>query len=211
MAYWIRCFIAVGVCSYLLGCFNGAILTARNFYKKDIRDYGSKNAGLTNFYRTFGVKGMAGVVFIDIVKAGVSMLIAYMLLEPFELVPEAMLTAMLCCMLGHVFPAFFEFRGGKGMLTAAFSTLFFDWRAGLVLVGVFALVFLLFGYVSLASMFAAVSFPISVLLLGYSAPTVALAVCCALLILVMHRGNIARLIKREEPKPDFMDRRTRKK
>lgn len=185
--------------AYLIGSANGAIISSTLIYRKDIRKYGSGNAGLTNFYRVFGKSGAALVLLVDIGKTvlavyGFGLLYAHFggSLKLGELVFGFF------TMLGHVFPVFYRFRGGKAVLTAATMAMLFDWRIGLILLAVFALVVAIFRYVSLGSIIAGLAFLICLVLFEYSVPYLALGSLCAALMIGRHSENMYRLIKGKE-------------
>ena len=107
--------LVIGLLSYFLGCFNGAVLISTFIIKDDIRGHGSGNAGLTNFYRTYGARYALPVILLDMGKTAVSTLIGgYMFLCLYEDWTLGVLVAGLGCIIGHVFPAFYGFKGGKG-------------------------------------------------------------------------------------------------
>ena len=113
--------VGVAVVAYFLGCFNGAVVVSRYILRDDIRDHGSGNAGLTNFYRTFGGPLTAAVILSDAIKAVLAVLFAMFIagqISP-ELVVLAKYWAGACCMIGHMFPCTFGFRGGKGVLSGS--------------------------------------------------------------------------------------------
>ena len=198
-------FIAiVSVVSYLLGGVNGAIIASTKFFKKDIREYGSKNAGLTNFFRVFGTKGVLLVLLIDIVKAAASVLLGWWLLgKYYDLAMLGKLIAGFFVILGHVFPIYYRFKGGKGILSAGILVLMVDWRIGLIAWGIFILLVLLTRYVSLGSILGTLSFPVSLALFGGSWYEVVIAAACALVAILRHGENIVRLLKGKESKLSF--------
>ena len=111
LATFLLCVTAV--LAYLLGNLNGAIITSRLFYKKDVRNYGSGNAGLTNFYRTFGAAGVGMVIAVDVVKSILAISIGWALLAIVGEGTVGRIFAGFCLMLGHAFPVLYGFRGGK--------------------------------------------------------------------------------------------------
>lgn len=198
-------FIAiVSVVSYLLGGVNGAIIASTKFFKKDIREYGSKNAGLTNFFRVFGTKGVLLVLLIDIVKAAASVLLGWWLLgKYYDLAMLGKLIAGFFVILGHVFPIYYRFKGGKGILSAGILVLMVDWRIGLIAWGIFILLVLLTRYVSLGSILGTLSFPVSLVFFGGTWYEVVIAAACALVAILRHGENIVRLLKGKESKLSF--------
>ena len=197
--FWLYAAITA-IVAYLLGGVNGAIIASTKFFKKDIRQYGSKNAGLTNFYRVLGTKGVLLVLAIDILKSAVSVLLGWWLLglEGYPMLGK--LIAGFFAILGHVFPVYYRFKGGKGILCAGILVLMLDWKVGLISWGVFLLVVLLTRYVSLGSILGTIAFPVSMALFGDPWYEVLVAACCAALMMARHAENIARLFKGKESK-----------
>lgn len=193
----------VAIVAYLLGGVNGAIISSKYIFKKDIRNYGSGNAGLTNFYRIFGVKGAALVLLIDIGKTALGVFIGWALLRFYGFSMVGKLYAGFFLVLGHAFPVYYGFRGGKGVLCCGILVLMLDPIIGLICWVAFALVTLLTHYVSLGSIAAAVSFPISVAAFGGWWLQVLLSLFCSVLLVIMHRHNIIRLILGKESKLSF--------
>ena len=199
------------VFAYLIGSINFAILISRAFYGKDVRNYGSNNAGMTNVFRTFG-KIPAIVTFLgDFVKGIVSLLICNILFSSF-LKTESPIYASgligICALLGHVFPIFYKFKGGKGVAVSAGVLLAVDWIVFLFVVLIFAFVFLTSKIVSLSSIVSALTYPIFIfvkcLIVGESLIDSIICVFFALvissIIVFMHRANIKRLLNGNEPK-----------
>ncbi|MGI5970858.1 MAG: glycerol-3-phosphate acyltransferase [Oscillospiraceae bacterium] len=197
---WLNiCIIAVA--SYLLGSFNGSIFVSRCVFHNDIRNLGSGNAGLTNFLRSFGGPMTFVVVAIDMLKAAGAALLGGLILGPFGFRLVGQMLGLFFVVLGHMFPLYFSFRGGKGILSTCGAMFVVNWLAITILLFIFGVFTLLSGRVSVGSIIAAISFPVSVwLLCGHNLQATAIAVACGVLILIMHRSNIARLIKGEEPK-----------
>lgn len=220
--------LLAAVAGYLLGSINSSILLTRLFKnKEDIRKYGSGNAGMTNVLRTVG-KVPAALTFVgDFIKCVAAVLIGYFILQaavqaagaPAELIKLGQYAAGFACILGHIFPVYFGFRGGKGVVTAAAMIALLDWRVFLLVIATFVLVFARKRIISLASICGAVLYPVYTFLIvyffdyqgspfagnaGQSLFTVVLstaaAVCIGVLVVVMHRANIKRL-KNGEEKP----------
>jgi glycerol-3-phosphate acyltransferase PlsY len=210
--------ILVAVGAYIIGGINGAIITSKYFYRKDIRKYGSGNPGLTNFYRVFGKGGAALVILIDVLKTVGPVLISGWLFAHFidaGYFPSGNVGffglsffgseyAGLFVMLGHCFPLFYEFRGGKGVMAVGTIVFFIDWRIALVAWGMFILLLLLTRYVSLGAIIGVLSYPLMVGLLGFGGIwEITVAAACAALLIFRHRENIKRLITGEESKFSF--------
>ena len=195
------------VLGYLLGGINGAILLSKLVEKDDVRRHGSGNAGFTNFFRNYGKRTSLLVILIDAAKAAASCLLGGWLLGKYGLQTEGMLLGGLAATLGHDFPAFLGFRGGKGIVCGFATALVTDWRVGLILLAVFALVYFLTHYVSLASVLCALSFFVSFWLFYPGRPFVLiLSGCLSALAIFLHRENIGRLVRGQERKTYFFKR-----
>jgi len=195
------------VLGYLLGGINGAILLSKLVEKDDVRRHGSGNAGFTNFFRNYGKRTSLLVILIDAAKAAASCLLGGWLLGKYGLRTEGMLLGGLAATLGHDFPAFLGFRGGKGIVCGFATALVTDWRVGLILLAVFALVYFLTHYVSLASVLCALGFFVSFWLFYPGRPFVPiLSGCLSALAIFLHRENIGRLVRGQERKTYFFKR-----
>ena len=188
--------------SYLLGCFNGSVMTSHFIIRDDVRQHGSGNAGLTNFYRTYGARYALCVIICDMGKTVLACLIGGYLMH--WVVGDwtlGLLIAGIGCELGHMFPVFFGLRGGKGILSGGVLVLLLDWRVALIAWGLFAVLWLTTRYVSLGSIAATASMPVSVLLLmGHNWLYTVLSAAIAALVIWCHRGNIQRLLTGTEKK-----------
>ena len=192
----------VAVVAYCLGCFNGAVVVSRYILRNDVRSHGSGNAGLTNFYRVFGGPLTLVVILSDVVKAVLAVLFATFIaghISP-ELVALAKYWAGTFCLLGHMFPCMFGFKGGKGILSGGTLCLLIDWRIALVAWGGFLLLAVLTKYVSLGSCWAAFSFPITSWVIYQDMYILIVAIFNSALVLWMHRANIKRLLTGTENK-----------
>ena len=204
--------LLTAVLSYLLGNLNGAILLSRLVEKDDVRNHGSGNAGFTNFFRNYGKGTSLLVILIDGLKTALSCLLGGWLLGKYGLLTEGMLLGGLCATLGHDFPAFLGFRGGKGIVCGFATALVTDWRVGLTLLALFAVIYLLTKLVSLASMVCALAFGILFAALYPGHPFVlAIALVMMLLTVFLHRSNLKRLVKGQETKTEFFKRRGEEK
>ncbi|MCI9678717.1 MAG: glycerol-3-phosphate 1-O-acyltransferase PlsY [Oscillospiraceae bacterium] len=197
---WLRYFAVVmlpaAAIAYLCGCFNGAVIVSKYILRDDIRTHGSGNAGLTNFYRTFGGFLTLVVILTDVLKAVAALLLAGLLMGA----PFGQYWAALFCLLGHMFPCMFHFKGGKGILSGGTIAIMIDWRVAVVVWGGFLLLVILTRYVSLGSLWAGASFPfISWYCYPYPA-VVVLAFVIGALIVWQHRANIQRLLHGTENK-----------
>ena len=200
--------LAAAAIAYLCGCFNGAVIVSKYFLRDDVRNHGSGNAGLTNFHRTFGSGLAAAVILCDALKAVAALLIGATLFRSFisdsaQIVLLGKYWAALWCLLGHMFPAMFEFKGGKGILSGGTIALMLDWRIALVVWGGFLLLVLLTRYVSLGSVWAGGSFPFATLVCYPDPVIVVLGFLCGGLVVWQHRANLKRLIAGTENKLTF--------
>ena len=198
---WILYFFMVlllpAVIAYFCGCFNGAVIVSKYILRDDVRSHGSGNAGLTNFYRTFGGPLTAVVILTDVLKAVVAALVASALLGGTDF---AKYWAGLFCLLGHMFPCMFHFRGGKGILSGGAIAIMIDWRVALVVWGGFLILAVATKYVSLGSCWAGASFPFATWFVFWDPILLVLAVLMGGLILWKHRENIKRLLAGNESK-----------
>lgn len=200
--------VLIAAAAYVLGSVNGSIIVSRYLFHSDVRTMGSGNAGLTNFYRNYGPKGIAGVLGIDIAKGVLAALIGGSssrsppgdeALKP-EYVDIGRLFATFCLILGHVFPVFYGFRGGKGILCGVSAVFIVDYNAGVIALVVFVLAFLLTRYVSLGSVLGTISVPVTLLAKGFSGLCLILACLSVLLVIMKHGENIVRIIRHKEPR-----------
>ena len=191
----------VFVVAYFLGCFNGAMLISRRIFHDDVRTHGSGNAGLTNFYRTYGAKYALLVIACDMGKTAIATAIGGVLFRTlYQDWTLGVLIAGLGCIIGHVFPVFYGFKGGKGILSGSILVMMLDWRMALIAWGLFLLTVVLTRYVSLASLLAAGSVGVTAFFL-YDRPLyIVLAILIAALVIWSHRTNIQRLLSGTENK-----------
>ena len=193
--------ILVVVVAYLLGCFNGAMMISRRIFHDDVRTHGSGNAGLTNFYRTYGAKYALLVIVCDMGKTALATAIGgYLFRALYQDWTLGVLIAGLSCIIGHVFPVTYKFKGGKGILSGSILVIMLDWRMALVAWVLFFLAVVCSRYISLGSISAAASVGISALFL-YDRPVyIVLAILIAALVIWSHRANVKRLISGTENK-----------
>lgn len=198
------------IIAYLLGSVNGSIIISRFLFGQDVRRHGSGNAGLTNFYRIYGVTGAAGVIAIDVLKGVLAAFIGGLLLglaapEGFEaeFTDTGRVTATFCCILGHSFPIFYGFRGGKGILTGVSCVFVIDYRAALIALFIFGVLVAATHYVSLGSILSTMSVPVTMVANGFSTRCILIAAAAVLLIVLRHHENINRLIHHKESKIVF--------
>jgi glycerol-3-phosphate acyltransferase PlsY len=188
----------VAVVSYFLGCFNGAVIVSKYILRDDVRNHGSGNAGLTNFHRTFGGPLTFIVILCDALKAVIAVLIGAWLLRYNREFGEYW--AALFCLLGHMFPCMFGFKGGKGILSGGTVAIMLDWRIALLVWGGFLVLVVLTKYVSLGSVWAAAAFPVGTWLVFQNLLLTLLGLAMGGLVVYMHRANIKRLLSGTESK-----------
>lgn len=200
LTFWL---IIIAIIGYMFGSVNGAIIASNLLFRQDVRDYGSHNAGLTNFHRTYGTTGMAIVLGIDMFKGAIPVLLAKFIMGFYDATNVGAVFAILCVVLGHMYPVFHQMRGGKGILTAWGSMLFFDWRLFLIVITIFIVAVALTRYVSLGSVLAAGFFPIGVVLARHGSLCFIIGLVTASFVIFKHRGNIVRLLNHTESKLEF--------
>ena len=187
-------YLVTVLAGYLLGSISVSILLSRDVMGGDVRREGSGNAGATNMARVYGLK--AGILTLagDVVKSVLSILLGWWLLGD-----AGIAAGGIACLLGHCFPVYYSFKGGKGVSVGAAIAFAVDWRVFLIVVGAFAIGALLSKKVSLGSLSAAVMISIAAALFGVSTPRMILAIATMAIVLFQHRENIKRLLKGTEP------------
>ena len=202
---WYSILIAV-LAAYLLGNLNGAVCMSTLMAGEDVRKHGSGNAGLTNFVRNYGaVKGLA-VFAIDAFKTVIACLLGGLLLKAHgeQYADIGKTIGGLAVMVGHAFPALLGFKGGKGILCGLFVAVAIDWRIAVIILAVFALVYAITKYVSLASTLASAAFAACFAIFHHDNLYVMIGgIVMGCLTIFMHRGNIVRLCKGEERKTNL--------
>jgi acyl phosphate:glycerol-3-phosphate acyltransferase len=196
--------IILAVIAYLIGSIPTSVWIGRRFYDVDVRNHGSGNSGATNSLRVLGKKAGAIVLLIDILKGWLAVGIIYFSTYPPGSSQRMHLEVVLACaaILGHIFPVYVGFKGGKGVATGMGIILAFSPIVALFCLLVFVIVFFLFHYVSLASMLAAISFPVWMAVMSkmHYKWVLAFSIFLPLLVIIMHRKNIVRLFKHQESK-----------
>lgn len=195
---------------YILGCSNGAILVSKYILRDDIRGHGSGNAGLTNFYRTFGGKLTFLVILADVLKAVLALLLGMlggwlMARGGFDQIDStrAKYISGLFCELGHMFPVMFGFKGGKGIMSGGIIAIMIDWRVAAVVWGSFLILAIATRWVSLGSISTGVGFPIMAWVVYHDWICLICAILIGGLIIFQHRTNIVRLLHGTESKFAF--------
>lgn len=198
MIYFILLLMAV--MGYLFGSLNFAVIIGKLFYKTDVRQHGSGNAGATNVQRTLGSKAAAFVALGDFLKGIAAYFIAYLVGGIFE---QPVLFACICgfaAVIGHNYPLYFHFKGGKGILTSLGLSFAIDWRAALITLVVSILIIAMTRYVSLGSILGCIANVGLILLFDADPLKIWFIALLAILAVIRHHANIKRLIKGEESK-----------
>ena len=186
------------VASYLLGSINLSIIISSKFYNDDIRNHGSGNAGMTNVMRTYGKK-MAVITFVgDFLKAVIASIIGRMLLGY-----VGAYIAGFFCFLGHIFPCFYKFKGGKGVVTACAMIIMTNPIVFAILFAVFVMLVLAFRFISLGSVVCLLAYPIVLDRVEGPGIGVLFALLMGLLCAFAHRSNIKRIMNGTESKFTF--------
>lgn len=204
-------YIIVAVVAYLLGSISFSVIISKKMAGFDVREKGSGNAGTTNVLRSVGKKAAVITLILDVLKGVLAVLVAYIAGNIVkEGVDKALLIqiAGLLVIVGHTFPIFFGFKGGKGIATALGVLLITNWNIGLICL-VFALVLMaLTKMVSLGSISAAILFPVLIIFMPHTAYLVdgnyiIYSILIAVLVVFNHRANVKRLLNGTENKLDF--------
>jgi len=197
------------IIAYLMGSIPSSVWIGKMFYNIDVREFGSGNAGATNTFRVLGKKAGIPVLIIDILKGWLPVFcIRYMVdlnLQSEEFI-NLQLALGVATLIGHIFPVYVGFRGGKGVATMLGIVLALNLDAALVSIVVFLTVFLITNYVSLSSIAGALSFPIMVIVVFHTTiPSMALfSLVVFVMVLVTHQKNIERLFNKKEAKIRFI-------
>ena len=181
---------------YLLGSISFSVILTKQKYKVDVRTEGSGNAGATNVARVFGMKAGLFTLLFDILKMVIPMAVGLALSGDWGVT-----VAGACGIIGHCFPLYFGFKGGKGVSVAATIAMFIDWRVTVISLLVFIIFVAITRIVSISSCLAALSVLTTTIIFCYGewAP-ITLALFTAVLVIFMHRSNLQRLVRGEEKK-----------
>lgn len=215
-------YILIAVIAYLLGSLNFSIILSEVVKKKDIRDSGSGNAGATNMLRTYGKKAAVGTMIGDILKVALGIIIAFAILDvPMKYIfsnpadaaeiQRVMLYkefAGLFCVLGHIFPLYFKFKGGKGVAPCTGMVIIVDWRIALILFLIFIGVILISKWISLGSIVIALLYPVLIFAFYKNFILAAVALLFTAIVIVAHRENIKRLAKGSENKISIKNKKS---
>ncbi len=209
-------FITGGIVAYLMGSISSSVWIGRMFFGIDVREKGSGNAGATNTIRLLGLKVGIAVLLIDTLKAWGAVQLAPLFANDFlsaQILVNYKIILSACAVLGHVFPVFTGFRGGKGVASLVGVVIALLPYAFFLVLAWFLLVFITTRYVSLASVTSAVLFPVMVVFIFHeqSPSLIILSILIAVFVPFTHKKNINRLLKGEELKMSFRKREEIKK
>jgi len=200
--------IIIIIVAYFLGAIPTSVWISRSFYKIDIRDYGSGNAGATNTFRVLGVKAGIVVFIVDILKGFLAVNLihftSYYIPHSGDYINIQLLLGI-AAMIGHIFPVYVGFKGGKGVATLFGVICAISFYPTLIMAGIFFTTLILSRYVSLASMVSGLSFPVLIIVV-FKETTPALVIfslIMAVLMLFTHQKNIERLVRKEEKKANL--------
>ena len=204
--------VACIIVSYLIGSINFAIIFSKLFHNGDVREHGSGNAGSTNMLRTYGVKTAALTFVCDLMKGVVSALIGLFMMPYYT---GFVYVSGLACLIGHAFPVYYGFKGGKCVASLAGVMLICNPPVFVLLLLVFVFTVLLSHYISLGSVLCALAFPLANSFMPFyvsPAPPVGIIVSLimAILVIALHRKNIVRLWEGTESKVSFRSKKSEK-
>lgn len=207
MFFW---FALVAIGGYLIGSLNYSIIFSKVFMHSDVRSSGSGNAGSTNMMRSFGWRAGVITLITDFSKTVVATVGAWAIFTlncPQWVQPAVALTG-LCCCIGHCFPVFFKFKGGKGVAVGGIMSIMVDWRCGIAVFAAFLIFAAISKYVSLGSIMGAAAFPSSLAFFTdfssrQDVTTLIIAILVAVLIIFLHRKNIVRIVTGKESRLSF--------
>lgn len=186
--------VLTAVIGYLLGSVNSSLVIGK-FYGIDVRTHGSGNAGVTNTLRTLGKTAALLVLVGDVLKGVLSCIIGnYILKDTGTIVAGAF------AIIGHNWPLYFGFKGGKGVLTSFSVIAYIDWKLALISLCAFIIIVAITRYVSLGSIVGAITLPIATILFKRSIEVTIFTILLGLLVIIKHRSNIERLINGTEAK-----------
>lgn len=202
------------VFAYLIGSIPTAVWLGKFYHGIDIREHGSGNAGATNTFRIFGKKLGIIVLIVDILKGWIAVKLFYVLYESGQSVDELFnlkIRLGICALLGHVFPIYVGFKGGKGVATLLGIILALNHEAALMSIGVFLLIFVISGYVSLSSIVAGLFFPVVVMVISKTSQPamVVFALMISVAVIITHQKNIERLLSKKENKVNLFNRKSK--
>lgn len=194
--------------AYLLGSIPSAVWVGRWFFGVDVREHGSKNAGATNTFRILGKKAGIPVLFFDVFKGWLAVK-GFSAISPYEVDSTQFINFQIAlgilAVIGHIFPVYVKFKGGKGVATLLGIIFALHFKAALVAFLIFSIVFVISKYVSLGAIVTAALFPF-ILIYGFKVESASLqyfATAVSILLIITHRKNIYRLLKKQENKMEL--------
>ncbi len=198
--------------SYLIGSIPSAVWVGRTFYNTDVREYGSGNAGATNTFRVLGKKPGIVVLIMDVLKGFFAVKVAYIMGDYDSLSPEFIdfeIALAICGLLGHIFPVYVGFRGGKGVATMLGILIGIHPEAAFFCAISFIITLLISGYVSLGSMVSAITFPVIIMVFYSTNSSINIfSLAVSILVLVTHQRNIERIFRNEESRVKWFRKRS---
>ncbi|MDX1357608.1 MAG: glycerol-3-phosphate 1-O-acyltransferase PlsY [Clostridia bacterium] len=198
-------FIMCAIIGYAIGSVNSSVVVGK-FYGTDVRTQGSKNAGLTNTLRVLGKKAAVMVLIGDILKGVIAILIGLLLKKWSGGGSIGELYGVMAgtfAVIGHNWPMYFGFKGGKGILTTATVIFMLDWRIGLIVLALFIIIVAVFRYVSLGSIIGSAAVPVLAIVFSHSVAFICFMIFLAALAVYRHKANIVRLLNGNENKLSF--------
>ncbi len=194
--------IAIIILAYLLGSVPSSVWIGRRFYGIDVREHGSRNAGATNTLRVLGPRAALPVFALDVAKGFAAVMLSHLTALEGNALVNMQLVLVAAAVLGHIFPVFAGFRGGKGVATLAGAVLAVNTPAVLLCLATFFIVLVVSHYVSLGSMAAGILLPVYTVFVFGQTYVPLVVFCCAvsLLLVYTHRKNIKRLVAGTESK-----------
>ena len=204
--------ISIIISAYLLGSIPTSVWVGKIFYGIDIREHGSGNAGATNTIRVLGWKAGLPVMIVDVLKGFAAVTLIRFVQSPPPGTDQFVNYQLMlggAAVIGHIFPVFARFRGGKGVATLFGMVLAISPFSTMVCAGVFLITLFLTKYVSLSSILAGFTFPVAVIVIFHTSVTsmVVFSIAVSILLLITHQKNIGRLLRKEELKATFLFRR----
>lgn len=215
-------FIIIAIVSYLLGSLNFGVILSKHFENDDVRNHGSGNAGTTNMLRNYGKRIAFFTIAGDMLKVFLSIFIAFqivkftpMLLSVTNYIYLGQIDSNMFiksfsgffCVLGHIYPCYFKFKGGKGVATSGGMVFAIDWRIALILLAVFIVIIAVTRYVSLGSIVMAILYPVFIFTFHKSLVLTIIASVFTIIVVIAHRENIKKLINHTENKIDFKSKK----
>ena len=205
-------YIIVLLAGYILGSLPTAVWVGKYKYAIDVREHGSFNAGATNTFRVLGKKAGTLVLLVDVFKGAFAVLLPFFMFNYYwgsDNLVQLKIVAGIAAVIGHIFPVFAKFNGGKGVATSLGVVIGLHPSAALICLGIFLLVFIISNYVSLGAILAAVSFPLIVqfIFLNHNLYLRYFSLVLSIAVIAAHRKNIVRLIQGNENKMNLFQKK----